>query len=351
MNEAASSLFRWLREPPRLAELTPTQWDEILRAAAQSGLSARLGETVEHHGLRDAAPPRALRQLDNARAAAEARRRARRYEAAEIDRALAGLGAPCLSLDRERDETMALCAPPEALAAVASRLAQIGWLPALNEADDDASGAPAAGGRFRHALRGHALSLRAHVLRAARHDDVASLFFEAAGPAGESNLLRLASTDRLLAAAFALFDPAAAAPPAARLFAIADMIEAVGDEPGFWEGLVPRAQRLRLTGPLHHALSFAAAFLRAPAPAHVMADSARVAELGPFDWVLPWAAPHLFLPTADAAPRFDSRLAQRLTAARAAWQRQRPLAFARAMLARRRTRSAAPAPGPGAAKV
>jgi hypothetical protein len=337
---AANPLLPVFGEPQRIAALTATEWDRLLRLAQPCGLGARLAALVTQAGVEDRLPPRALLRLDLALTQAEAQAAALPYDLAALDAALIGLRGPIVWLNAVEDDDapsvadgpalrLELLTPPEHYPLVLERLALAGWH-AWPAADGETALRRRTGEAppLVHPHRETVIDLRHAVLPARRRrgagaTKTASLF-AAAAPIPGTRLLALSPHDRLLVASTKLFAGGASL---AVLLELADLIDRHRDGPGFWEGLVPRAQALGLTGPLFHALRYLRSLLRVPIPAHVLADGARVAELTWLCGFIDWAAPRAALSAADRPADWQAKAARLVLDLRVAWLRLDRRAF------------------------
>lgn len=96
--ERCHPLLDVLREPARMADLNPGEWDLLLRQAGSAGLLSRLAVQAEALGLDTQMPAPVRLHLSAARSVAAKQRQAVRWEARRVAKALAGLDGPVLLL-------------------------------------------------------------------------------------------------------------------------------------------------------------------------------------------------------------------------------------------------------------
>lgn len=144
---SAATLVRTLADPASAADLDRDGWSGLLAAAR----AERLLGTLAHHLHLPSLPPEVATILREARAAADADKRAALWEAEMARRALAPLGVPVVllkgtafaaaGLDAARGRAIGdldILVPRAALAAVEAALRGAGWEPVKVDAYDDA---------------------------------------------------------------------------------------------------------------------------------------------------------------------------------------------------------------------
>jgi len=110
---------------------------------------------------------------------------------------------------------------------------------------------------------------------------------------------------------------------------VSDLIAHFGEEPGFWDSLVPRAYELDLQRPLYYGLRFARSILGADVPDAVARDAERGAPAAPVRWLMDRLVPLAILPEHPDFPRRSAALARWLMYMRSHWLRMPPLLLAR----------------------
>ena len=106
-----------------------------------------------------------------------------------------------------------------------------------------------------------------------------------------------------------------------------DLLGHFGQETGFWEGLIPRAQALDLERPLFYGLRYAERLLGTSIPAVMMSDVEEAAPPAPIRALMDRLVPLAILPGHPDYPR--AGLARWLIYMRAHWLRMPPLLLAR----------------------
>jgi hypothetical protein len=259
----------------------------LLRQADGANLRATLLLLVEEAGLLEAVPAAPRAHLDWARPRAIRHAQAVRHEVRLIGRALAALGLPLLllkgaaytlaGLDAGRGRLFSdidILVPRERLPEVEAALMLHGWVATHHDAYDQ---------RYyrewmhelppmKHALRDNVVDVHHAILplTAAAYPDPAKLR-AAAVPAADHlpGLYVLAPHDMVLHSAVHLFSDGEFHHGLRDLFDIHRLLRQFGPQPGFWEGLAPRARELELERPLYYALRHATRLLGTPVPAAV----------------------------------------------------------------------------------
>jgi hypothetical protein len=283
-------LLRAMRDPASVAALGAAELDDVLHAARQHGLLARLERDLTALGrLRDLPEP-ARRQCANARANAEANAITLRFEIDRVRRALAGLGIKIILLKgaaylhaglpsaRGRFSVdLDILVPRADLGRVEQKLLEKGWQ--LGEMDrydehyyrDWMHEIPP----LRHGERDTELDVHHTIFPPVSgiRIDAEALLAEAVPLDG--GVWMLGAADMVLHAATHLFqeDPSG---HLRDLLDLHDLLTFFGPRPGFWDGLIDRARLHGLRRPLFYALRYAADLLGTAVPPAVL-DGAEAA--------------------------------------------------------------------------
>ena len=113
------------------------------------------------------------------------------------------------------------------------------------------------------------------------------------------------------------------------LIDVVDLLRSFGPEPGFWEGLVPRAERLGLGRPLYYGLRYAHRLLSLEIPETATKAASKAAPMMPVRLLMDWLVPLAILPEHIDYPLRRAAVARWLLYARAHWLRMPPLLLAR----------------------
>lgn len=285
-----------LREPCSAAELSPAQWNLLIRQARNAGTLGRLHAALAE-GERLGQVPQAVRQhLLAAARLAEKQKQSARWEIARIREALAGLGRPVIllkggaylaaGLPPARGRIFAdidILVPASVLAETEKRLMVHGWMAEAEHAYDQ---------RYyrqwmhelppmRHARRGTILDVHHNLLpRTSRHAIDAGPLIEAAVPLPDDAALAvLAPVDMVLHSIVHLFLEGEYERGLRDLADIDDLIRHFSADASFAERLGNRALELGLERPLHYALTWRETLLGTPIPAG-LADAVRLGTPG-----------------------------------------------------------------------
>lgn len=91
-------LLEILRNPPRMADLSPLQWTELMRRTRRNGLIGRIASYAAEYDLIDALPPAVRRQIKSVAVIVASNHRMLIWEMDRIKRALDGIDAPVVML-------------------------------------------------------------------------------------------------------------------------------------------------------------------------------------------------------------------------------------------------------------
>ena len=286
-------LLRAFAHPGLVAGLGVEGWELLLAQARTANLTARLSYRIEDAGAFAALPARVRTQFAAARVAAESGRRALEWEVNRLHRTLTGAGYPMMllkgaayaaaGLPLARGRTSAdidIMVPGDRLDSVEKHLLSHGW--EWGELDPyDA--------RYyrrwshelpplRHRDRGSMLDVHHTILpplSRLRPDPSAFWCSAVALPDGS---LALCPTHMALHVAVHLFQDGEIAGGLGNLIDFDELCRHFGQNPGYWQELVPAAIGLGLVRPLYYALRYASLLLGTPVPEAVMADAARAGE-------------------------------------------------------------------------
>ena len=346
---APSLLVEVLAAPGRVRLLDLPGWERLLRQANSANVGAILVYLLEEHGLLDDVPPRPREHLEAARIVALRHRRLTGYEVERIRSDLAGLGLPLILLKGAAYAMAGLpsgrgrlfsdidiLVPKDDLDAVERALMLHGWASAHHDAYDERY--------YRtwmhelppmvHLRRGNAIDVHHAILpeTAPVRPDPALLRAAARpipGELGALGVYTLCPHDMFLHSAVHLFFGGEFDQGLRDLFDLHRLALHFGAEPGFWDGLVARAEALELTRPMFYALRYISRTFGTPVPVAVLA-AAR-----------PFGPPGPLLPLMDAlflrglaplhpecAARFDGA-ARFVLYVRGNWLRMPPVLLAR----------------------
>ncbi|WP_306391334.1 nucleotidyltransferase domain-containing protein [Telluria beijingensis] len=289
--ESLPLLVRVLRSPQEVLALDLAQWDLLLRQAANANLLVSMLYLLEDAGLLAAVPAAPREHLEWTRLAASNHARGVRYEVARIVAALAGLDVPLIllkggayamaGLDAGRGRLFTdidILVPKPRLDEVEAALMLHGWASAHHDPYDQRY--------YRewmheippmvHVRRGNAIDVHHAILpeTAAERPDPDLLRAAAIPVAGEPGLFMLAPHDMFLHSAVHLFSDGEFDHGLRDLLDLHRLALQFGAEPGFWEGLAPRAQALQLGRPLYYALRYLQRMLGTPVPPEVVRAAA-----------------------------------------------------------------------------
>ncbi len=283
-------LLRVFADPGLIAEFGVEHWELLLAQARSANLTARLSYRIEDAGALHALPARVCTQFAAARVAAESNRRALEWEVNRLHRVLTGAGHPmlllkgaayamaCLPLARGRSSgDIDIMVAHDRLDAIEKHLLANGWEPVELEPYD---------ARYyrrwshelpplRHRDRGSTLDVHHTILppRSRLRPDP-SAFWRSAVPLRDGSLA-FCPTHMALHAAVHLFQDGEIAGGIGDVVDFDQLCRHFGQDPGYWQQLVPAAAELGLVRPLFYALRYASLLLGTPVPGVVMKEAAR----------------------------------------------------------------------------
>ena len=284
-----SSLAAALREPLRLAELSPADWDNLIPQARRAGMLARVAWLATHAGVEIGGRPGEY--LEGAWVVAARQVQAVRFEVDRIHAAFQGSNIPVILLKGAAYVMVGLpCAAgrtfsdidllvPHAHLTTAERLLNFhGWAGGHHTPYDQ---------RYyrkwmheipplQHIRRMTVIDLHHAILPlSSRIESDPTPLFENARPlAGYENLYVLAPADMLLHSATHLFTDGEYNHGQRDLVDLDALLRHFpAQDTGFWMELEQRAVRLNLTRPLYYALRYCHAILDTPVPERLMQGS------------------------------------------------------------------------------
>ncbi len=344
---ASQLLLRALCAPSELAALPLEDWEVLIRVARRTRLLGRIEAGLAQADLLEHIPAQAANHLRAACNVVAHRQTLVAWEVNRVQWALQGLDVPLVilkgaayvlaALPPARGRLFAdldLLVPFAQIEAVEQALLAHGWLRMQIDPYDD---------RYyrvwmheipplRHRERKTEIDLHHTILpRTSRLKPDPALLLAAARPLEDPRLRVLAPTDMVLHSLVHLFlegDPVEGL-RLRDLLDVTDLLAHFGQEPGFWESLVPRARELDLQRPLYYGLRFARSILGADVPAAVAADAERGAPIAPVRWLMDRLVPLAMLPEHPDYPRRSAAVARWLLYMRSHWLRMPPLLLVR----------------------
>ncbi|MBK1617406.1 hypothetical protein CKO42_02830 [Lamprobacter modestohalophilus] len=339
---AARLLIGALRRPADLPHLSLTDWDLLLRLARRTQLLGRLEADLAQLELLDRIPERAGNHLRAARNLVAHRQTRLTWEADRVVWALRGLDLHIVALKgvaymlaglpaaRGRLAVdVDLLVPEEQLPSVEQRLLERGWMREKLDPYDDQyyrewmHEIPA----LRHRERETEVDIHHRILpRTSRLQPDPVLLFQQTRAVPGSPIRVLGPQDMILHALVHLFhegDPKEGL-RLRDLVDVADLLRHFGQEPGFWEALVPRAEQLQLGRPLYYGLVFSRQLLGTEIPDTVAQRAQSAAPSWLVQRAMGWLVPRAILPTHPDQSDPIAALARWAMYLRAHWLRMPP---------------------------
>lgn len=344
---AQALLLAAIKSPEQLPALLPHDWDLLVRVARRVRLLGRIESDLARAGLLDEIPTRAASHLRAARTVIEHRNTLVAWEVNRILWALKESKQPLILLKGSAYLLAGL--PPAtgrifadvdllvaeaALGTIEETLVDRGWFKTQIDPYDD---------RYyrvwmheipplRHCERGTEIDIHHRLLpRTSRlHSDPAPLF-AAARPLSNPRLQVLAPADMVLHALVHLLlegDPDEGL-RLRDLVDVHDLLGHFGQQPGFWESLLPRARELGFERPLFYGLHNAQNLLATAIPRHILQDLRDDAPSWPIRKLM---LPLIRLALLPEHPDYSSRraaIARWLLYLRSHWLRMPPLLLTR----------------------
>jgi hypothetical protein len=279
------------RGPESIRNFDPASWDLLIRQARRANLLPRLACLLKSCDLWDAVLPAARPHLESAWAFSRRQRIAVQWEIECIGKALHSTGVPLILLKGAGYVALDLPAaagrlvsdvdilvPKDRITEVESALMIRGWHTIHHGAYDQ---------RYyrrwmheippmRHLRRGTVIDVHHALLPGTARIKVDSdgMRGMATAVAGQGGVFVLAPTDMILHSATHLFHEGELDNGLRDMVDLDSLLRHFGEQPGFWEGLVPRARAVGLGRPLFYALRYTARILGTPVPAGVIAAAA-----------------------------------------------------------------------------
>jgi Uncharacterised nucleotidyltransferase len=281
-----------LTKPHTLTDLSPAQWDLLIRQGRMADMLARIAADCEMHGLMAKIPLQPRRHLQSAAILTQRQHRELRWEVRLINEALARTGVPLVIL---KGAAYAMCGlmasrgrmmtdvdilvPRAALGDVESALMKRGWVSAAKTEYDQ---------RYyrtwmhelppmHHFLRGTVIDVHHAIvpLTSRSHPDSAALLSGARPVQPGNSVLSLAPIDMVLHSATHLFHEGELEQGFRGLVDIDALLREFSATDKFWRDLLPRAQQLELGRPLFYALRYCRMMLGTPVPDDVQLQVAQ----------------------------------------------------------------------------
>jgi len=341
-HEQQALILAALRDPQALPGWDLPRWDLLLRQLRQADLTASLYIQLQQRDLLEKIPRQPRRHLEWAAQFARRHTQSVLWEVGFIRKALQEAGVSLVLLKGAAYVAAALpqakgrifsdidiLVPKGSLEMVESTLMLYGWNTGHHDAYDQ---------RYYRTWM-HELPPMQHVKRmtaidvhhaivpvTARIRPAPDKLLAAAVPANGETLDRvLAPADMVLHSAVHLFYDGEYDHGLRDLVDIHCLLMHFAQQPGFWGGLVSRAQELELARPLYYALRYATSLLHTPVPDAVM----RAAEVARPHPVLLWVMDALFqralLPKHPSCDDRYTGVARFLLYLRANWLRMPPV--------------------------
>lgn len=288
-----SLLLRVLRHADEARQLSPLDWDLLVRQCRHANLLGRLHQRLEAAGI--AMPERARNHLLSGTIMAEQQHHSILREVGHLRDALSDIGLPLILLKGAAYVAAGLPAaagrlfadvdilvPHARLGEAESALMLTGWQStALDDYDQRyyrrwMHELPA----MQHMFRGTALDVHHTILPpTSRLKPDARLLIEASIEIpGLPGVRTLALPDLILHSASHLFHEGEPDNLLRDLTDLDALLRQLGDTPAAWDALARRAERLQLSGPLRLALRYSHRLLDTPVPARLLAELGCLAD-------------------------------------------------------------------------
>lgn len=346
-DEVRRAIVDAIADPDVLLALPAGELDFTLRVLRRAQVLGRIALHLRDAGRVGELPQTARDALAGALALADARARVARWEMNRIERALRdgaevplvllkGCAYLALGLPNAAARLFAdvdLLVPEADLGAIEARLSSQGWRCAELTAYDE--------NYYRlwthelppmtHAERDVEVDLHHNlVMRTARSQPDPRLLLAAARALPDSRYKVLAPADMVLHAIAHLFLTSEIDDSVRELLDIDRMLRHFGTrEPGFWEQLWPRAERLNLARPAYYGLRYAKRLMGTPVPEHVIAASGSAAPNALVRRIMDTIVPLAVFPVHPDRGTPGAGVARLLLYIRLHWLRMPPLMLAR----------------------
>ncbi len=333
---SAESLLNAYLRPETVEAFEASHWNEVLRLAWRWRLLGRLGLRLRDAGQFERIPFKARVRLESGILEAEARERGIRWETNRLARALSDTDVPVVllkggayvmaGLPAGRGRTMSdldILVARDRLPEVETALIGHGWESLEPGSYDDlyyrnwTHELPP----MRHRDRKTELDVHHTILPPlGKLKPDPALLFEAARPIAGTRFLILSPEDLILHSAAHLFQDGQMDAGVRDLTDLDLLFRHFGsEEAGFWDRLVPRAELLHLTRPLHYAVRYTSRLVGTPFPTAV---TAAVDAFGPSVSVakaMDQITERALLPPGVDTHRWDIELANLLLLLRGHW--------------------------------
>jgi hypothetical protein len=276
-------LLAALHRPASLVDLSPAEWDLLIRQGRRADVLARIGQSAQLHDFWDALPDQPRKHLESAMKLAQRQHVELRHEVQAIARALEPLDEPVVLLKGAAYVQAGLAAargrmvsdvdilvPRQRLTEVESALMMAGWVQTNRDAYDQQyyrqwmHELPP----LRHVKRGSVLDVHHAILppTARLKPDSALLLVDSVAAGDDERVRVLARPDMVLHSAAHLFHEGELEMGLRGLVDLDALLREFGSDLDFWPALQSRALRLDLAGPLFLALRYTRLLLQTPAP-------------------------------------------------------------------------------------
>ncbi|MDD2988488.1 MAG: nucleotidyltransferase family protein [Zoogloea sp.] len=338
-------LLAALRDPHSVRQLSPAQWDLLVRQTRHANLLGRLYERLCAAGLEADIPRRPRNHLQSGAIMATQQQYSIRREARLLRDALAPYEIPLILLKGAAYVAGRLPAaqgrlfadidilvPHERLDTAESALMLTGWQSSVTDAYDQRyyrrwmHELPA----MRHVFRGTTLDVHHTILPpTARLKPDARLLIEASVEIPDLPGVRtLALEDLILHSASHLFHEGEPDNLLRDLTDLDLLLKHLGRDDAAWDALLARAQRLQLSGPLNLALRYTERLLDTPIPARIRKQAGNGSSGNAGQRLLDLLYSRMLRPQhPSTADRFTS-VARKALYIRAHWLRMPPLLLA-----------------------
>lgn len=284
-------LLRILHDPVQLAELSANAWGELMPLAKFTGLWPQIACRVDRLGLADIIPPPVRPHVQSAVFSAAAHETTMRWEIERLQAALIEVPCPIILLKGAAYllsgfefapgrffQDVDILVPQRWLAPVETALRLHGW--------EFSEERPLHELYFRTWLQELApmwhherqVQLDIHHTIIPPKDRIPldpQLLYSEALPLGTGPLRVLAPADMFLHAATNLFRTGEFTYLLRDLWDMHGMLERFARQPGFWEAVLERAEKLHLTRPCFYALRYLREVFETPVPASIVAATGR----------------------------------------------------------------------------
>ncbi len=339
-------LVRAFRDPQQVQAFSLAEWNLVLRQAGSARLNASLWAMLDELSLLEKIPAPAREHLAWAAVRSARHLQGARWEVMQIAEALADSGVQLILL-KGGAYTMAqlpsgqgrlysdidILVPKESLVQVESALLMHGWVSTHLDAYDQRyyrnwmhELPPMQNVRRNSSIDVHHAILP---LSAKARPDPAKLRAAAMPVPGQNGLWMLAPHDMVLHSAVHLFYEGEFDQGLRDLIDIDRLLRHFGSVPGFWDGLVARAQELELARPLFYALRYAVRLLGTPVPPEVLGQAQAAGPSRPLLALMDQLFERALLPNHASCDDALTPIARFLLYIRANWLRMPPLLLAR----------------------